>query len=195
MLMNSREPAALTVRQTLSAAEYARGTLLLEEEQSPTARPSVRAAACAAGAALSASTAPLSLREYGTMWIPLLFMTFFLAAGCWTFLVQPRRRRAEREREFSGAPVLGLETEISLYRDFVVLRSACEELQSYWTEFSFCLETDELAAAAGTGERRFLLIKKDGLSAEERELLSGFLQNVFASSYRRLDRRGGKPHG
>ena len=51
------------------------------------------------------------------------------------------RRSAEREREFRGAPVLGLETEIAFYRDFVLLRSEYEEVQAYWTEFSACLET------------------------------------------------------
>ena len=192
MLMSPNEPAVLTVRQTLTAELYARGALLAEQELSPTGRPSVRAAACAGGAALSASTCPLSLREYGTMWIPLLFMAAFAAAGCWMFFVQPRRRSAERGREFASAPVLGLQTELAFYRDFVILRSECEEIQSYWTEFSACFETDELAAAVGSGERRLLLVDKSGLSGQERQALSAFLENTFASGYHRIERKGGK---
>ncbi|MBS5483209.1 MAG: hypothetical protein U0N62_06980 [Hydrogeniiclostridium sp.] len=195
MLIGTNEPAVLTVRQTLTAEQYARGARLLEEELSLTGKPGVRAAACAAGAALSASTAPLSLREYGTMWIPLLFMTAFAALGCWMYFVQPRRRSAEREREFRGAPVLGLETEIAFYRDFVLLRSEYEEVQAYWTEFSACLETGELVAAAGSGARRLLLVGKSGLSDEEQQTLSVFLENTFASNYRRIGRKGGKAHG
>ena len=133
MLFLPNEDAVLTLRQQLSAQDYAAGCQVLEEANSPTARPAVRAAACAAGAAISASTAPLSLREYGTMWIPLLFMALFAAIAVWALLFQPQRKWEEKLREFAATPLLGLETEIAVYRDFFLMKNQYEQWQEYWT--------------------------------------------------------------
>lgn len=194
MLFLSNEDAVLIIHQQLSADDYAAGALLLEQALSPATRPAVRGIACAAGAALSASTAPLSLREYGTMWIPLLFMALFAAIAVWALLFEPQKKWEEKLREFAGTPLLGLETEIAVYRDFFLMKNQYEQWQEYWTEFSSCLETDRFVAAAGTGGRRFLICK-DSLSETERAALSQAMQNTFAFSYRRSRTKGGKPHG
>lgn len=194
MLFLSNEDAVLIIHQQLSADDYAAGALLLEQALSPATRPAVRGIACAAGAALSASTAPLSLREYGTMWIPLFFMALFAGLAVWTLLFQPQRKREEKLREFSDAPLLGLETEIAVYRDFFLIKNQYEEWQEYWTEFSACLETERFVAAVGGSGKRFL-VQKDGLSQADRDLLSQTMQNIFAFSYHRSRAKGGGRHG
>lgn len=195
MLPNVNETAELAFRQTASAEDYARAAVFAEQELTPTGKPFVRAVLCAAGAAISASTAPLSLREYGTMWIPLLFMAAFAAAGLWLFFGEPQRRYRERLALFATAPVFSLGTAVSFYRDFLLLTNECEELLVYWTEFSSCLENDEFAVLSGFSERRLVLLKKETLSPADRERFSAFLENTFASSYRSIRPKGGGRHG
>ena len=72
-----------TLRQTVTPAEYAGAALLVERRLSWTGLPAVRAVICGLCAALCLSAAPLSLREYGTMWLPLLFAVCFLLLGLW----------------------------------------------------------------------------------------------------------------
>ena len=104
------------------------------------------------------------------------------------------RRECQKLREFAATPLLGLETEIAVYRDFFLMKNQYEQWQEYWTEFSSCLETDRFVAAAGSGGWRFLICK-DSLSETERDALSQAMQNIFAFSYRRSRTKGGKPHG
>lgn len=180
------------VSQTLTAEEYARGALLVSRQASPLARPGVRAGVCVMAGAIAACTAPASLREYGSMWLPLLFILLFLALACWFWFFQPERELEGMRREFRQSPVLGLASQLQLYRDYFILRDEYEEITEYWTDFSECFEDGEFFAVSGGTERPLLLVKKEGLSPEEKEALQVHFQNAFAVRYRLVKGKGGR---
>lgn len=179
-----------TLRQTVTPAEYAEAALLVERRLSWTGLPTVRAVICVLCAALCLSAAPLSLREYGTMWLPLLFAVCFLLLGLWLLLRQPVRRFRELERRFAGSPVLCEETKIDCCRDCVVLQTSCEEILIYWTEFSACVEGGSFAALSGGAWRQLLVLKRDSLPEEQREAFSVFLRDTFGLSSYYPEKRG-----
>ena len=179
-----------TLCQTVTPAEYAEAALLVERRLSWTGLPAVRAVICGLCAALCLSAAPLSLREYGTMWLPLLFAVCFLLLGLWLLLRQPVRRLRELERRFAGSPVLCEETKIDCCRDCVVLQTSCEEILIYWTEFSACVEGGSFTALSGGAWRQLLVLKRDSLPEEQREAFSVFLRDTFGLSSYYPERRG-----
>ena len=171
------EPVFL--KQTLTPEDYTEAFAQVAFFASPMRRRSVRALICVTAAAVAASFLPLCSGHKTACAVAAAVAAVFVVAAVAVWFLQPVLEKRRAEQWFRSCPLAALPSEITLTGQSAVIVTSCERLTEYWTDFSICVETDRLIAAAGGGERFLLVLKKDGLPPEEAKKLSGLMRYVF----------------
>ena len=191
MPKQNMEPVA--VAQTLTERDYAEATAAVKYFGAPMKRRSIRAAVLLTVAVIAAAFLPISRENRsatGAIWA-LVILCAAAAAAVWAF--QPPKERRDAARWLRSCPLAALPQTATVSPDRAVVENECERMTEYWTEFSVCVETERLIAAAGGQERSLFVVKKEGLPQDEAERLSELMRYAFDGRWYRMPRRkGGK---
>lgn len=176
------------VEQTVSAADYASAYYWVQSSFSLLHRREVRAGICLTLAVIVGSMIPLYSSRFLTLWGPFCAIIILLASAANFFFVQPITIRNWAEELYDSNALLALPQKITVYRDSVIAENGREQFSQYWTDFSGCVETKEAFVIHGSSERNLLILKKDGLSPEQKSRLSAHFADTFASRYQKIGR-------
>lgn len=176
------------VEQTISADEYACAYYAAQSTGSLIHKREVKAGICVTLAVITVSVIPIYLRRFFTFWGPVCTAFVLLGLAAVFFFVQPNDIKSWAEKLYHSNMLLSLPQKISIYRDSVVVENEREQLAEYWTDFFSCIETGDTFVFNGGRERNLLIIKKQGLSEEQRKRLSAHFFNEFASRYHKIGR-------
>lgn len=182
---------AVTVTQTLTAKDFSAAAAAVKYFAGPMRRRSIRAAICLTAAVLAASTIPASLNFFHTAWVPVCVAAVLIVLAALVWFCQPGVDARKAEEWFGSCPLAALPSKVTVLRDRIIVESECEHVTEYWTDFSICVETKDLIAAAVGPERGLLVVKKQGLSEEEAKRLSGLFRYAFEVRYFRFSGKGG----
>lgn len=189
--MPKQNDEPVTVKQTLTEQDYAAASAAVGYFAAPMRRRTVRAALCLTVSALTASVIP-ACGGYSAARVVGAIAILCAAAAIAVWFGQPVADRRRAGRWFRSCPLAALPAEVTVSGDRAVVKSECERMTEYWTDFSVCVETDELIAAAGGRERFLLIVKKSGLSKEEAGRLSGLFRYAFDGRWYRMNGKNGK---
>lgn len=174
----------VVVKQTLSGRDFAEAMSAAAYFAHPMRRRLVRAAVCLTGTLVMAALAFWVQTRW--LWLPLAAAAVFLLCAVAVWFLQPRWAKNRAEAWLSSCPLAVLPETVSVFRDHAVLKSRCETMTEYFTDFALCVETGRLIAAAGGRERFLFVLRKDVLPAEEAERLSGLLHQAFEGRWYRM---------
>lgn len=186
---NDEEP--VTVAQTLTVKDFSAAAAAVKYFASPMRRRSMRAAICLTVAALAASLIPASLNFFRTAWVPVIVAVAAAAAAVVIWIWQPVLEARKAETWFRSCPLMALPSKVTVLQDRVIVESERERITEFWTDFSVCVETKDLIAAAVGQERGMLIVKKQGLPKEEAEQLSARFRHVFEGRCFQFSGKGG----
>lgn len=189
--MPKQHDEPLLVRQTVTAEDYAEASAAVAFFAAPMKRRTVRTLICVTAAAVAASFLPLCAGRVTARNAVAVLAVLCVAAGVAVWFLQPVFEKRRAVRWFRSCPLAALPAEVTLTRESAVTVTECERLTEYWTDFSVCVETDRIIAAAGGRERFLLVLKKDGLEPEQKEKLSGLMHYVFDGRWGRVPSRKG----
>jgi hypothetical protein len=190
MPKNLEEP--VTVKQTLTAQDFAEAFSSVLFFSAPMKRRSVRTIVCIMAGVVVASFLPISWAKVSLRITLIVLSSLLAAAGVVIWFCQPGWKRKRAENWFHCTPLAALPAEVTITRRGAELVSECEHMKEYWTDFSICVETDRLITAAGGRQRFLLVLKKDGLPPEQAEKVSSLMRYAFDGRwYRMPSRKGG----
>lgn len=189
--MPNKHDETVSVKQTLTEQDFTEACASVKYVSAPMRRRSVRAAICVTAAAVAASFLPLCAKHLPARNAAAAAAILCAAAGVAVWFLQPVFEKRREGQWFRSCPLAALPAEVTLTREGAVTVTECERMTEYWTDFTVCVETDRLIAAAGGRERFLLVLKKDGLPPEEAEKLSGLMRYVFDGRWYRLPPRKG----
>lgn len=175
------------IEQTLTAEEYARGYRAAGEFSSPLRRRGVQAGLCLSAAVLIGSVIPLYRARFSTFFLPVCGILLCVLFAALFYFYRPREIERGAQELFRSNALLSLPQKIGVYRDSVVVESEREHILEYWTDFAGCLENGEFFVLSGGRERNLLILKKQGLSAEQRRRLTEHFSATFALRYGKKD--------
>jgi hypothetical protein len=179
---------SVAVPQTLTEKDYCTAYCAVKRFAFPRQRRSIRAGICLTAAALAASTIPACLNFYRTA-VPSAVITaaaVILAALIW--FLQPAVDSRRAAAVFRSCPLMAQPCRVTVTRDHAVVQSKYENYTEYWTDFSVCVETPELFAAACGRQRDMLILKKQDLAPEQAAAISRCLAGAFALRYYKTGR-------
>ena len=192
MPMPQKVMEPVTVAQTLTERDYAEATAAVRFFAAPMRRRSIRAAACLTAAALAAACLPLAKKSQSVQAVIAVVAALGAAAAVLVFFLQPVWEKRDAGKWFRSCSPAALPGTATVFPDRGVMKNGCERMTEYWTDFSVCVETDRLIAAAGGRERFLFVVKKEGLPPEEAERLSALMRYAFDGRwYRTAPRKGG----
>lgn len=172
-----------TVEQMIGPEDYAAAYAAAQSAVSPMHKKWVKAGICASAAIVIASFIPFYRTKFSSCWAPACGIVLALALGFLFLFVQPGDIRRWAAELYRSNALLALPHKIELFRDSVVFENSCEKILEYWTDFAKCIETPSAFVLTGGRERELLIIKKQGLTNEQREKISAHLAGAFASRY------------
>lgn len=175
-----------TLTVTLNSNDFQNGFLLAEQNISPLHHRGVKAGLCLTLAALIGSVTPLYIYHFASFWIPICGIICALAAAVFFFVKQPQIIQKWAAQVFESNQLLGLKSEIVLYRDSVTIQNGYEKGLEYWTDFEKCLENSDYFVMTDGSNRQLFIIKKQELSQEQLALVSTHLMNTFARRYHKI---------
>lgn len=181
----------VTVKQTLTAQDFAEAFEAAVFFSAPMKRRSVRTLACVTAGAVCASFLPLCWANVPLRITLIVLAAFFIAAGAVIWFCQPVWKKRRAQEWFRCCPLAALPAELKVSRQGAEIVTECERMTEYWTDFSLCAETDRLIAAVGGRERFLLVLKKDGLPPEQVEKLSKLMRYAFDGRWYRMPTRKG----
>lgn len=191
--MTKKKEAPVVVSQTLSEQDYGLATAAVRYFAAPMRRRSMRAAVCLTVAALAAAFLPICQKNPNAHTAMVVVVILFALAAAAICLFQPIAERKSAAGWFHSCPLAALPETVTVSSDCAVVENECERMTEYWTDFTLCIETERLIAAAGGQERYLFVVKKDGLQKEEAERLSNLMRYAFDGRWYRLPpRKGGK---
>ena len=191
MARQNDEPVSVT--QKLTEQDYGEAVAAVKYFAAPMRRRSIRAAVCLTVAALTAASIPLCGKNLSAKVILIAVAIIGIAVALVIWLVQPEAEKKSAVKWFRSCPLAALQQTTVVSHDHAVVENECERMTEYWTNFSICVETEELIVAAGGQERFLLLVKKSGLPPKEAERLSRLMRYAFDGRwYRMPPRKGGK---
>jgi hypothetical protein len=191
--MPKEKEKPVAVKQMLAERDYAEATAAVRYFAAPMRRRSIRAAVLLTVAAIAAASLPACAGHSSARNVILAVAIFFTAAAASVWFLQPGKEKRDAGRWFHSCPPAALPQTATVFSDHVVVESECEHITEYWTDFSVCVETERLIAAAGGRQRFLFLVKKEGLPPEEAEHLSNLMRYAFDGRwYRMMRRKGGK---
>ncbi len=179
------EPVA--VEEVLTEQDFIEAAKAVSYFAHPMSRRSIRMAMCFTGAVIMTALTFVCGKKW--LWLPVTIAAIFLLSAIIIWFFQPEREKKHTQKWLSSCPLAVLPTGVIVFRDRVVLKSNCETITEYFTDFSLCVETEHLIAAAGGPERFLLIVKKDGMSAEKSERLSGLFRYAFGGRWYRMAER------
>lgn len=190
--MPKQKDVTVTVKQALTAKDYAEASAAVKYFAVPMRRRSVRAAICFTAAALAASFLPVCGSNVSARNAVAAAAVLCAAACAVVWFAQPGSEKRRAEQWFRLCPLAALPAEVTVSHECAVSVSECERMTEYWTDFSICVETDELIAAAGGRERFLFVVKKNGLPEKEAKKLSDLMRGAFDNRWYRMPRKGGR---
>ncbi|MBE6821709.1 MAG: YcxB family protein [Ruminococcaceae bacterium] len=174
------------LEQTIRAEDYASAFYAAVSTASLWNRREIKAGICATLAVFCASIIPVYRMKFSTFFGPICGILAFLGLAAVFFFLQPADIKNGAKRAFESNQLLALPQKVRIYRDSIVVESERECFTEYWTDFARCVEIPGLVALVGGRERFLLIVKKDGLDAAHREMLSAFFADAFASRYQKF---------
>ena len=176
------------LEQDISADEYAAAYYTVQESISPMHKKEVKVCVCLSGAAVIGSLIPLYRTRFATFWVPVCGIILAFLLSILFYFVQPNDIKKWAAELYRSNALLALPEKISIYRDSVIIENAHEQLMEYWTDFAKCVESKSAFVAIGGQERNLLIIKKAGLTEEQRNKISAHFADAFASRYQKSER-------
>lgn len=176
------------IEQTVSAADYASAYYSVQSSLSLMHKREVKAGICVTLAVITGTVIPVYYARFLTFWGPFCGIFIFLALAAIFFFVQPNDIKSWAEELYRSNPLLSLPQKVTVYRDSLVVENEYEQFTEYWTDFSGCIETRDAFVLNGGRERNLLVLKKSGLSEEQKNRLSAHFSDTFASHYRKIGR-------
>lgn len=163
------EPVSVT--QTLTEQDYGVAVAAVKYFAAPMRRRSIRAAVCLTVAALAAASVPLCGKNQSAKGILIAVAIVCAVAALVIWLIQPMTEKKSAVKWFRSCALAALQQTAVVSHDRAVIENECEHMTEYWTNFSICIETENLIAAAG-GQERFLFVVKKAVCRPKRR--SGF---------------------
>lgn len=177
-----------TVEQTVAAEDYASAYYSVQSSLSLLHKREVKAGICVSLAVIVGSTIPLYYARFLSLFGPVCVIIIFLATAANYFFIEPTAIQNWAEELYDSNALLALPQKITVYRDSVVLENEHETFTEYWTDFYRCIETRGAFIMNGGRERDLLILKKEGLSEEQKSRLSAHFADTFASHYQKIGR-------
>ncbi len=177
-----------TVEQTVAAEDYASAFYSVQSSLSLMHKREVKAGICVSLAIIIGSMIPLYYSRFFSLLGPICTIIIFLACAANFFFVQPNTIKNWAAELYGSNALLAMPQKITVYRDSVVLANECETFTLYWTDFYRCIETRDAFVMNGGRERDLLILKKSGLSEEQKHRLSAHFFDTFASHYQKIGR-------
>lgn len=186
-----RKEKPIILHQTLTELDYIAAEAALSYYSSPMKRRSTRVAMCLTGAVVAASLIPAGLRAFPRfVWIPIAVAAACAVAAILVGLLQPVFRARQVRKWFRSCPLAALPADLAVFHDHAEVKSSCEQITEYWTDFFLCVETDDLIAAAGGRERFLFVVRKKDLPKDTAKSLSALFHGAFDGRWYHT-RRGG----
>ena len=176
------------VEQNISAADYASAYYWVQSSFSLMHKREIKAGICLTLAVITGSIIPGYLARFSTFWGPVCVILILLGVAVVFFFVQPNDIKNWAAELYRSNSLLELPQKIDIYRDSVIMQNEREKFTQYWTDFSGCVETKDAFVIHGGRERNLLIVKKYGLSEEQKSKLSAHFADTFASRYQKIGR-------
>lgn len=176
------------VEQTVNAADYASAYYVVQSSLSLMHKREVKAGICLSLAVITGSIIPIYHAKFFTFWGPFCGIFVLLGLAAVFFFVQPNDIKNWAKELYRSNALLALPEKIIVYRDSIVADNGRERFTEYWTDFYGCIETKDAFIMNGGMERNLLIIKKEGLSTEQKNKLSTHFADTFASRFQKTGR-------
>ena len=168
--------------------EYAEAFRAVSSRKNLLGRREVRGGILLSLILITVFTIPASIGKYGTFYTQAILIAVFLLLFYLLVFWDADQERKTAERDYETNALLKLENSVSLYRDSLVYQNAYETYSHYLSDFSLCVETENMFVFAG-GERDLLIVKKEGAEAEALIRAGENLRDFYTARYFRVGRR------